>query len=225
MHFAAIFVLFKIWNDLFCSYVDHIRAWRFFLESQSPHTNLFVHNFVSEATWNSRNMIAKTRRYILRRRSCWRRRLRCISSLICCKGTSFTKLQSLWSPLTSRKEHLQSEFEGRTHPTCEGLINSDFLVIYSKLFIFVILETFWMEWSYALSVLSIRVHTTIELYAWARKRRHTRSHTPSWLFLGSYWGTSTSTDRQEPTSRGAQLHKPDNLTLLQDPFQPIRSIA
>ena len=124
-----------------------------------------------------------------------------LSSPIYCKGTSFTKLQS---PPTSRKEDFQYEFEGRT----PNLWRFDPLQFSCYLFqIIHLCDTRdllnGME-LYALSVLSIRVYTTIEPYAWARKRRHTRSHTPSRLFLGRYWGTSTSADRQEPTSKGAQ---------------------
>ena len=70
VHFSAILVLSKTWNNLFCSRVDDLSTWR--------QTAYFAH----QATWNNWKLIAETQSFIFRLRSLCRRRLACKSYLI-----------------------------------------------------------------------------------------------------------------------------------------------
>lgn len=78
--FAAV-VPSTTWNDLFCSYGEDLSPWHIFKFSsnlQTTETNLkslrtVCTHFVSQRTWNYREMIAVTRSYIFRLPSsyCW----------------------------------------------------------------------------------------------------------------------------------------------------------
>ena len=89
-HFEDVLVLSKTWNDLFCSCVDDVSIWwqmfNFVLLCPKRwfqfNSRIVRTHFSNIMTLNNWKMIAETRSYIFRWRSCFRRRLVCLSSLI-----------------------------------------------------------------------------------------------------------------------------------------------
>ena len=77
----------RMWNDLFCSRVDDVSIrWQMFhfLKHWFQFNSRIVRtHFSCVMTWNNWEMIAETQIYILRWRSCFRRRCVCLRSLFC----------------------------------------------------------------------------------------------------------------------------------------------
>ena len=88
------FVLFTMWNDLFCSCVDDVSIWSqmfnfVFLcpKRWSQFNSRIVRTqFSSVMILNNWKIIAETQSYIFRWRSCFRRRRVCLRSLVFCRG-------------------------------------------------------------------------------------------------------------------------------------------
>ena len=93
-HFVDVLVLSTTWNDLFCSCVDDVSIWwqmlNFVLLCPKRwfqfNSRIVRTHFSSIMTLNNWKMIAETRSYIFRWRSCFRRRRVCLSSLLPCKS-------------------------------------------------------------------------------------------------------------------------------------------
>ena len=89
-HFIDVLILSATWNDLFCSCVDDVSIWwQMFhfvflsLKRWFQFNSIIVRtHFSSIMTFNNWKMIAETRSYIFRRRSRFRRRRLCLSSLM-----------------------------------------------------------------------------------------------------------------------------------------------
>ena len=89
-HFEDVLVLSTTWNDLFCSCVDDVSIWWQMLNfvCLCPkrwfqfNSRVVRTHFSSMMTLNNWKMIAETRSYIFRWRSCCRRRRVCLSSLL-----------------------------------------------------------------------------------------------------------------------------------------------
>ena len=126
-HFPDVLVLSTTWNDLFCSCVDDVSIWwqminvvclcpkRWFqFNSRIDRTH-----FSSLITLNNWNIIAETRSYIFRWRSCFRRRRVCLSSLMLHGAYALSseteafyaecdKLHSIFSRLNYPRSHTES---------------------------------------------------------------------------------------------------------------------
>ena len=89
-HFVDVLVLSTTWNDQFCSWVDDVSTWwqMFNFVFLCPkcwfqfNSMIVRTHFSSIMTYNNWKMIAETRSYIFRRRSSFRRRPVCLSSLL-----------------------------------------------------------------------------------------------------------------------------------------------
>ena len=89
-HFADVRVLSTTWNDLFCSCVDDLSIWwqMFNFVFSCPkrwfqfNSRIVRTHFSSIMTLDNWKMIAETRNFIFRRRSHFRRRRVCLSSLM-----------------------------------------------------------------------------------------------------------------------------------------------
>ena len=89
-HLADVLDLSTTWNDMFCSCPDDVSMWwQMFNFVSFPLKRWFQFNsrivwthFASVMTLNNSEMIAEMRSYIFIRRSCCRRRLLCLNSLL-----------------------------------------------------------------------------------------------------------------------------------------------
>ena len=89
-HFEDVLAISTTWNNLFCSCVDDVSIWWqmfnfvfFSLKHWFQFNSRIVRtHFSSIMTLNNWKMIAETRSYFFRWRSCFRRRRVCLSSLV-----------------------------------------------------------------------------------------------------------------------------------------------
>ena len=89
-HFEDVLVLSTTWNDLFCSCVDDVSIWWqiIIFDFLCPkrwfqfNSRIVRTHFSSIMTSNNWKVIAETRSYIFRWRSCFHRRRVCLSSLL-----------------------------------------------------------------------------------------------------------------------------------------------
>jgi len=98
LHFADVLVLSTTWKDLLCSCVDDVSIWSqmfnfVFLSLQrwfQFNSSIVWRNFASLMTLNNCEMIAETRSYIFKWRSC------CLLRRICLSSPLFRGVWNLW---------------------------------------------------------------------------------------------------------------------------------